>query len=373
MLIKSFTATTATLALLLLAFTFANAHPPTGIVVDKRGRIYFSDLETVWKLGPGGRLVVFRAGVAGRHVHELFIDGDGNVYGSDISYEPATKKYTGSVWKMSSSGTLTWLQEPSDNAPAGMSNWIDPSGNMYSIDQNNHTKTRTLLVRRTPDGTVTTLAGGAYGHADGQGGSAKFSSVGGMTFGPDGNIYLTDGAAVRRVTLDGKVTTVARNLDFTTPEDQKQDGGLTGLAVDANGNIHVADTGRRRLLKVKPDGKVEVVYRAGPPFFPNGVAVGADGSIYVLEFGMTPPNINSGPRVRKISPDGKNVVLVTLGEEAAQPPSNSSSGSTGGDTFTTLAQFSFPRALILFGLALVAGAGFATLIWRRYRHGTQSV
>ncbi|MGQ0763765.1 MAG: hypothetical protein ACT4OT_17360 [Acidobacteriota bacterium] len=369
MLIKSLTRTAATLALLLLAFTFANAHPPTGIVVDGRGRIYFSDLETVWKLGPGGRPVVFRARVAGRHVHALSIDADGNVYGSDISYEPSTKKYAGSVWKMSPDGKLTWLQEPTDNAPPGVSNLIDRAGNMHSIDQNNHTKTRTVLLRRSRDGTVTTVAGGPYGHADGQGTAAKFSSVGGMTFGPDGNLYLTDGTAVRRVTLDGKVTTVARNLDFTTPEDQKHDGGLTGLAADAKGNIYVADTGRRRLLKVKSDGKVEVVYGAGAPFFPNGVAVGHEGVIYVLEFGLTPPNINSGPRLRKISPDGKNVVLVTLGEEAAQTQSNSSAGRNGGDTSHSFAQFTFSRAMILFPIALLAGAGLAALIWRR--HGTQ--
>ena len=370
MLIKSLFWKTATLAFVLAAFGFANAHPPTGIVVDGRGRLYFSDLETIWKLGPGGRLVVFRAGVAGRHVHELSIDAQGNVYGSDISYEPSTKKYVGSVWKMSSNGTVTWLQEPSDNAKPGMSIWIDGSGNMYSIDQNNHTKTRTLLLRRAPDGVVTTHAGGAYGYADGQGTAAKFSSVGGMTFGPDGNLYLTDGTALRRVTLDGRVSTVARNLDFTTPEDQKQEGGLTGLAADANGNIYVADTGRRRLLKVKPDGKVDVVYRAAAPFFPNGVAVGNDGSIYVLEFGTKPPNINIGPRVRKLSPDGKNVVLVTLGEEATQSPSNSPAAGTVADTSNAFAQITFSRVTILSGIALLAGAGLATLIWRR-RHGIQ--
>ena len=364
MLIKSLTRTTTALAFLLIAFTFANAHPPTGIVVDSRGRIYFSDLETVWKVGPAGRLVVFRARVAGRHVHELFIDSDGNVYGSDISYDQATQKYIGSVWKMSPTGEVTWLQEPSDNAKPGVSNWIDRSGNMYSIDQNNHTKTRTLLLRRTPEGTVTTLAGGAYGHADGQGTAAKFSSVGGMTFGPDGNLYLTDGTAVRRVTPDGRVTTVARNLDFLTPDDRKQDGGLTGLAADANGNIYVADTGRRRLLKVKSDGKVDVVYRAGAPFFPNGVAVGNDGAIYVLEFGLMPPNINSGPRVRKISPDGKNVVLVTLGEEASQTPSDSTVNRIDSNIHTV-----WPVRIFLL-IALLGVAGLATWVWR-HRHGTQ--
>ena len=57
------------------------AHPPTGIVVDKKGNIYFSDLETVWKLDVEGGLSEFRAGIRGRHVHELSIDDDDNIYG----------------------------------------------------------------------------------------------------------------------------------------------------------------------------------------------------------------------------------------------------------------------------------------------------
>ncbi|MBA2704317.1 MAG: hypothetical protein H0U60_10740 [Blastocatellia bacterium] len=64
------------------------------------------------------------------------------------------------------------------------------------------------------------LAGGAYGQQDGKGAAAKFSSVGGMAFGPDGSLYLTDGAAVRKVTMDGVVTTVARELTSRTANDK---------------------------------------------------------------------------------------------------------------------------------------------------------
>ena len=39
------------------------------------------------------RKVVFRAGVGGRHVHELSIDDEDNLYGPDVSYEARTEKY----------------------------------------------------------------------------------------------------------------------------------------------------------------------------------------------------------------------------------------------------------------------------------------
>lgn len=71
----------------------AMAHPATGIVVDQRGNVYFSDLETIWKIEPNGKLSVFRAGVRGRHVHELSIDEQQNIFGADISYEPSTERW----------------------------------------------------------------------------------------------------------------------------------------------------------------------------------------------------------------------------------------------------------------------------------------
>ena len=81
----------AVLTLTLVAAQSANAHPATGIVVDSKGQLYFSGLETIWKIDSLGKLSAVRAGLNGRHVHELSIDAQDNVYGEDISYVPATK------------------------------------------------------------------------------------------------------------------------------------------------------------------------------------------------------------------------------------------------------------------------------------------
>lgn len=291
-----------------------HAHPATGIVVDRSGNVYFSDLETIWKLDATGKKIVFRAGVSGRHVHELSIDEQGNIYGADISYNPSTKTWPSAIWKMTYAGVFTYLLEPTEHPPRGMSIWRDRAGNMYFVDQNNHTKTQTLLLRRQPEGKVSTLAGSAYGHKDGAGVAANFSSVGGMAFGPEGSLYLTDGTSVRRVSMEGTVTTIAKDLNFKTREDQPTlfggaYGSLAGLSVAANGTVYVADAGNRRLLKITTDGKVEVVYRAKPPFFPNGVFATGTGDIYVLEVGFALPNISSGPRVRKLS-SGKNEIVA---------------------------------------------------------------
>jgi hypothetical protein len=306
-----------TASLSLLAAATLAAHPSWGIVVSSTGIVYFSDLETVWKIDRDGKVSVFRPGVSGRHVHELSIDSQGNVFGPITVYDAATQKYLVGVWKMTPDGKEAVLQSPVDSVMSGVSIWRDNTGNMYSVEQNNNLKQRTLLLKRTPDGSVSTLAGGAYGYADGQGAAARFSGVYAMTFGRDGNLYLTDGTYVRRATLDGVVTTVAKDLAARTSEDKPtlfggDDKILAGVAVDSGGNVYVADAGNRRLVKIGKDGKLGVVYRLDPPYFPTGVFATANGDVYVLEFSYTPPGTTDRPRVRRISSDGQNQILISF-------------------------------------------------------------
>lgn len=362
------------MAFLAVGASAAMAHPPWGIVVSSTGIVYFSDLETVWKIDRDGKKSVFRAGGGGRHVHELSIDDRSNLYGSVEVYEARTEKYLIGVWRMTPDGKETQLQHPIDIVMSGVSIWRDRAGNTYSVDQNNHTKERTLLLRRTPGGIVSTLAGGAYGHKDGKGTAARFGSVSAMTLAPDGNIYLTDALSVRRVSLDGIVTTVATNLAARTSEDKPtlfggRDASIMGLAAGYDGQVYVADAGNRRLLKVSNDGRVGVVYRLDPPYFPTGVFATRSGDVYVLEFSYTPPGTTDKPRVRKISSDGQNELIGTAG------------------VVRTGVVVASPHSLMRAHLANVIGfvntrGGFfvlgivgalitvATLLWR-WGHGTQ--
>jgi len=318
--------------LLIAALQFAHqsafAHPPTGIVVNRQGIVYFTDLETVWKLDINGSLTVFRAGVNGRHVHELVLDKDDNLLGADTSNEGS--KWISDIWRMKATGELTYLVEPTDNPPRGFSMWTDKSGNMYFVEQDNRLKKQTLLLRRTPDGQVTTLAGSTYGSRDGKGNAASFGSVGGMFISSSGEIYLTDGTSLRKVATDGVVTTIAGDLNKRTAEDVpplfgKNDGILTGLNVDKNNNVYVADAGNQRLLKVAPSGKFDVVYRGETPYYPNGVAVAPSGALYVLEVGFKPPNTWLPARVRKITAEGKSAIVAVSGD-LRQPPGEAGRG-----------------------------------------------
>ncbi|HUQ30629.1 MAG TPA: hypothetical protein VM095_00850, partial [Pyrinomonadaceae bacterium] len=249
----------------------ARAHPPWGIGVDREGRIYFSDLETIWKIEPGGKLTVFRAGVGGKHTHELNLDEAGNLYGEDLSYEPSTQRYTSALWKMTPAGGFTYILAPTNNPPKGMSIWRDRDGNTYSAHWKSNSEHETLLLKRTGEGNVTTLLGSAETARNFR--QDVLYSVGGLAFGADGSLYVADGATIRKVSLSGVVTTLAR----IEPERPSQgsagknaasplaDTRLLGLAVDQQGNVFAADIDNRRVLKVAPDGRVTTLLRVDSP------------------------------------------------------------------------------------------------------------
>jgi hypothetical protein len=362
------------MAFLAVGAAAAMGHPPWGIVVSSTGIVYFSDLETVWKIDSAGNVSVFRASVGGRHVHELSIDDRDNLYGPDTVYESRSQKYLIGTWKMTPDGKETYLQRPIDSVMSGVSIWRDASGNMYSIEQNNHTKERTLLLRRTPGGTVSTLAGGAYGHKDGKGAAARFGSVSAMTLAPDGSIYLTDALSVRRVSLEGTVTTLATNLAARTSEDKPTlfggtDTTIMGLAVGYDGQVYVADAGNRRLLKIGSDGRSSVVYRLDPPYFPTGVFATRSGDVYVLEFSYTPPGTTNNPRVRKISIDGQNKLITSAGVLRTGVVVASPRSLMRAHLANVIGFVNGRGAFFVFGVVGVLITG-AILVWR-WRHGTQ--
>lgn len=305
-----FRAAAAVASIFMWSVIDATAHPATGVVFDAERRVvYFSDLETVWKVDAAGRLTVFRAGDGGRHTHELAIDRDGNVYGGDISY--AGGRWTSAFWRASPAGELTYLLPPTEGFAPGWGVQRDLAGNVYSVDQDNNRRRETRLLRRTTDGRVELVAGGAYGRADGRGAAARFESIWGLAVLADGTAYLTDGQDLRRVAPDGTARTLAREL-----------GGLAGLAPDGRGGAFVADNKNRRVLRVNDAGSAATVLSAEYPWSPTGVALGEDGAVYVLEASFVRAGGPNGSRVRRVAPDGTARTLAAVGAQTGEstPP-----------------------------------------------------
>lgn len=374
------TALTAALAFAALA-TDALAHPPWGIAADGRGLVYFSALETVWKIDERGRLSPFRPGVAGRHTHELTLDDEGNIYGEDLTYEPAGERWITAAWKITPAGEFSYLLAPTDSPPRGTSIWRDREGNTYSVQSDNPAH-ELLLLKRDPAGRVSLLFGDKASFERSR--QVILYNVGGTAFGPDGALYFTDRSDIFKVARDGTVNTLARGVAGAATTDKPKDvhghGGLLGLAVDAQGFVYAADMENRRVLKVMQDGAVSTVHTSEGNWMPTGVAC-AGGGVYVLEFGTTPSGTNTPPRVLKLAHDGRASVLASLADAGDLPArdtqtgvASASSTNGGGGTLTNVVRYERPHMRRGRGVvyALMCAAVLALLliafaIWKKIR------
>ena len=211
--------------------------------------------------------------------------------------------------------------QPAFSDPFGVAVAID--GTLYVADAGESNRIRKIA----PDGTVTTLAGGNEGFSDGVGAAASFNTPSALALAPDGNLFLADTAnnRIRKITPEGQVSTVAG--DGTAgyvdgPAAQAQFNGPMGVAVDARGNIYVADTYNDRIRMIATDGQVSTIAGGGTPGYadgdrtsalfdtPAGIAVTTEGNIIVADTG--------NDRLRKISPEG-NVTTLPVNEDLSNP------------------------------------------------------
>ena len=149
------------------------------------------------------------------------------------------------------------------NTPQGLA--IDAAGTLYVAD------TASGTIRRvTPDGSVSTLAGLAnvVGAANGTGSAARFLNPSGIAIGPDGNLYVADAGnhKIRRVTPAGGVSDVAGTTTAgmtNGPAGSAQFSAPFDVAVAANGDVLVADTGNHRIRRISAAGVVSTLAGSG--------------------------------------------------------------------------------------------------------------
>jgi sugar lactone lactonase YvrE len=258
------------------------------------------------------------------------VDADGVVYVSESEYGASRVIAIGGGTDLTVAGGDGGDR---DGIPAPVATLAAPhgiailDGRLYIADRD-HARVRSVSA----DGTIGTVAGtgrvgplGDLGPAIG----ARLWQPTGVAVGPDGSLFIADvaGHRVRRVDPGGTISTVAGSgaPGFGGDGGPAIEAGLSGpsgVAVGADGSLYIADRDNDRVRRVDPGGMISTVAGSGTPGFggdggpavaaalasPAAVAVGPDGSLYVADTG--------NHRIRRVGADG--VIGTVAGDGRAR-------------------------------------------------------
>ena len=277
------------------AASSVNLFAPNRAAFDAAGNLYFTEgyYHRVFKVSPSGTLTT--------------VAGNG---GDTFSGE---------------GGQATAAATPS---PQGVA--VDAAGNIY-------VGTSARLCRISGGRLSAIAGTGASGYSGDRGPalSARIGTPQGIALDAAGNIFFSDAAShvVRRIGIDGTIATVAgtgtagysgdglpgTSAMLNTPE---------GLALDNNGNLFIADTYNNRVRKLTPGGVITTLAGTGVPgtggsgyanqsklFHPGGVAVDANGNVLIADV--------TNSLLKMVDPSG-NIstfpsVITSIGDVAVSP------------------------------------------------------
>ncbi|HEX3797740.1 MAG TPA: NHL repeat-containing protein [Verrucomicrobiae bacterium] len=362
---------------------------PEGIAMDNSGNLYVADTDNnrIRKMTPVGTnwMVTTIAGSgsifagncdscppSGGYVdgpgtnaqfnlpQKIALDSAGNIYVTDgrNALIRELKPVGTNGWVVSTVAAGTTFQFPYGIA-------VDTASNLYVADASH-------ILKITPNGgswTASVLAGStAPGYADGTGTAAKFSSPKGLVLDAIGNIYVTDGIVIRKITSAGVVTTLAGSSSTSGSSDGTGTSALfssaDGVGLDAAGNLYVADYVEIRKITsagvvatlagfTVPSGSTDGTGDMARFNFPGPMAADSAGNIYVADGGET---------IRIVSPAGE---VTTIAGTAGAPGTNDGVGNNA--RFTGIGGIAVNNSGTLYvvdndAVRLVTQAGVVTTI-----------
>ena len=278
---------------------------PRGITVDGDGTLFVADTfnHRILKVTEGEVETLAGNNVAGHadglgsqaqfsSPEGMAMDVQGNLYVADTQNH-LIRKLTPWGEVSTLAGTTPGSGQAQLHSPRAIA--VDTEGNLFVADSGNH-----RILKLTQAGVLSTLAGsGIAGVANGTGSQAQFHSPCAIAVDAEGNLYVVDEAShrIRKVTQAGVVSTLAGGAEgfaegvgiaarFNSP---------SGIAVDAAGNLYVADSGNHRIRRVTPWGAVSTLAGRGTRghedgagnvaqfHSPHGVALDAEGNLFVAD------------------------------------------------------------------------------------------
>jgi uncharacterized protein (TIGR03437 family) len=302
----------------------AGLQAPTAIAVGQNGTIFVGDGSRVRAFTLGGDINAF-AGNGKFHS-----SGDGGPAASASIYDPTSTA-------------------------------IDTAGNIYIGEGSG------WIRKVAPNGIITTIAGNGTSSASGDGSPALNAGIGqptALTADSMGDIYFIDGlnGKIRKIDTNGIISSVTLVVPVTPPV-----GIYNGIAADGAGNVFISENLLCDIYRITPAGTQSIIAGNGTCgyngdnipatqaelFFPFGLAVDAAGNLYVADL------YNS--RVRKISAAGTITTLASTPADVSFVAINSS-GSLFAASSDTVFQIANGSATVYAGGggAIPGDGGFAT-------------
>jgi sugar lactone lactonase YvrE len=312
----------------------ARFNAPARLLLDPIGVFYIADegnnmirrldfdrhVTTLAGSGATGYADGARRDAIFNHPSGAVVDGQGTIYIADAGND-LIRMITadGAVTTISGAGVRGYADGPAKiarfNSPADLA--LDYFGALYVADTGND------MIRVVgADGSVRTLAGsGERGYRDGTAHAAQFNNPAAVALDTNGNVYVADTGndVVRKVTAEGVVTTLAGTGErgyVDGPARSARFNSPSGVVVDGQGNVYVADTGNDLIRKITPDGVVVTLagsvrgYADGNGAAarfnaPTRLAFDFDGTLYVADAG--------NDTIRAITADGTVTTFAGTG------------------------------------------------------------
>jgi sugar lactone lactonase YvrE len=285
----------------------ASFNGPTGVAVDAIGNVYVADRGNylVRKISPSGSVTTLAGGGVPGHLdaagtaarfegpQAVAVDQAGNVYVADQP-GPANLFLSGSLRKVTAQGVVTTVAAQ----PAGGQNVTFRTYGGVAVDRDG-----AVHVVCTVPGSLGKVckitAAGVQTILEPRPGLGSIGGSTGLAVDAAGSVYVSDFGTIRKLTPDGDLVIVAGTgiNGPNGPAPLETFRRASGLALDAAGNLYVADQDDQVVRKVGAGGVVSTVAGRKPGGFndgpasaasfsaPSAVAVQADGSVLVADTG----------------------------------------------------------------------------------------
>jgi uncharacterized protein (TIGR03437 family) len=366
----------------------ASVNNPSAVATDRAGNVFIAETDRIRQIDAAGTITSLLSGfsISGLIVSPqgvLYFSDSGTLQHQVFRVSERTPVVVAGILRPGFSGDGGPASEASLNAPGGLA--VDPAGNVYIADRDNFRLRRVdvagiittiagngqfrfsgdgltargatlnqpaavapdgrggLLIvdvgnhrirRVSAGGVIETIAGAGVAGYSGDGGSATSAQLNlpqGVAAGPDGSVYIADQAnnRVRRVAPDGTITTFAgggTSLGDNGPATLAQLRFPFSVAVDAAGNVLIADTLNHRIRRVDRNGNIVTIAGTGIPGFSGdgSVATGArlsgPRSVYVDAGGRILIGDTGNNRVRMVA--AGTTIITTVAGGGSMPGEN---------------------------------------------------